>query len=318
MNTIKNLIDCASEKIGYIESNILMEYVLGVDKSYLIINSDEVLDKDKVDKFNDYLESIKNGYPLQYITHKQEFMGLNFYVDEKVLIPQPDTEMLVEETINALNENTEKNNKKVETDSKIRVLDLCTGSGAIAISIANYINQRFTNKNEEAKGYFNFEIVASDISKGALEVAKKNYEELILDNNNENIKDNGNYIQDGQKETNINCKATIDFVQSDMFENIEGKFDIIVSNPPYIKSKEIMTLSKDVQNEPHIALDGGDDGLKFYKIIKNNLNRFLKEQGTVLLEIGYDQKEDMLRLFKGADCIKDLGGNDRVIIYKND
>lgn len=279
MNTIKELIDDASKKIGYIEANLLMEYVLNEDKTYLIVNCDKVIDDNRIKMFNQSLEKIEKGYPIQYITHKQEFMGLRFYVDENVLIPQPDTEILVEEAIKVIK-------KKSTANQDFRMLDLCTGSGAIAISIADYI----INKMKEPIRDIN--IVASDISKDALEVANKNYENIIKDS------------------------ISIDFIESDIFENIEGKFDIIISNPPYIRSEEIKTLSKDVQNEPHLALNGGEDGLKFYKVIKENMDKFLKENGTILLEIGYDQKEDLLGIFGKANCIKDLSGNDRVIIIE--
>lgn len=279
MNTIKELIDDASKKIGYIEANLLMEYVLNEDKTYLIVNFDKVIDDNRIKMFNQSLEKIEKGYPIQYITHKQEFMGLDFYVNENVLIPQPDTEILVEEAIKVIE------NKK-STNQEFRILDLCTGSGAIAISIADYIINKMKEPIRDIK------IVASDISKDALEVANKNYENIIKNS------------------------ISIDFIESDMFENIEDKFDIIVSNPPYIRSEEIKTLSTDVQNEPHLALDGGEDGIKFYKVIKENMNKYLKENGTILMEIGYDQREDLVGMFKGANCIKDLSGNDRVIIIE--
>lgn len=283
MNTIKELIDDASKKIGYIEANILMEYVLNEDKTFLNINFDKVIDTKQVQIFKGLIKKVENGYPLQYITHRQEFMGLEFYVDDNVLIPQPDTEVVVEETIKALENILKHNNKHKE----IRILDLCTGSGAIVISIANYLVNKY---DSETMNQIKF--VASDISKNALEIAKKNCEHIIVKN------------------------ITIDFIESDMFKNIKGTFDIIVSNPPYIRSKEIEHLDKDVQNEPHLALDGGEDGLRFYKIIKENINEFLKDQGELLLEIGYDQKEELIKLFDGSKCIKDLGGNDRVIHLK--
>ncbi len=279
MNTIKSIIDEASKKIGYIESSIILEHVLGMDKPHIIINNNNVIGEEKYDEINYLISKVEKGYPIQYITHKQEFMGLNFYVDENVLIPQPDTEILVEESIKIIE-------KKCTTKQELRILDLCTGSGAIAISIADYI---INNKNESA---VDIKIVASDISEDALEVANKNCENIIKNN------------------------ISIDFVKSDMFKNIEGKFDVIISNPPYIKSEEIKTLSKEVQNEPHIALDGGEDGLKFYKAIKDNMDKHLKENGTLLMEIGYDQKQDLLEIFEEANCIQDLSGNDRVIIIE--
>lgn len=298
--TIKEMIDFASKKTGYIEANKLMEYVLNVDKSYLIINAKKDLDAKCEEIYKTYLKKIEEGYPLQYITKSQEFIGLKFEVNEDVLIPQPDTECLVEEAIKQINILSEKRlskyskvqlekaeesyiNNNLNTD-KIKVLDLCTGSGAIAISIAKYAQ--------------NVKVYASDISDKAIEIAKKNYENII---NNKDKNSNQNKLT---------------FIQSDMFENINEKFDVIVSNPPYIKSNVIQTLSKDVQNEPHIALDGGEDGLKFYRIIRENISRYLKEDGIILLEIGYDQREELLELFEGGECIKDLAGNDRVILWK--
>ena len=197
-------------------------------------------------------------------------MNLNFYVDENVLIPQPDTETLVLQAIKRI---------KQYENNNIKVLDLCTGSGAIAISLA----KEFENKNVQ--------VYASDISDKALEVAKKN-----------------------SKKNDVH----INFINSNMFENIDEKFDIIVSNPPYIETETIKKLSKDVQQEPHIALDGGFDGLEFYKIIASEYEKYLNDNGTLLLEIGYNQKQSVTELFinRNVECIKDLAQNDRVIIVK--
>ena len=196
-------------------------------------------------------------------------MGLDFFVDENVLIPQPDTEILVEEVL------------KISKlyNKKINILDLCTGSGAIAVSLAKYIKD--------------VNIIATDISENAIEIAEKN----AIKNNAEN---------------------KIKFVVSDMFKNIENKFDIIVSNPPYIETKEIEKLSKEVKNEPIIALDGGNDGIKYYKIIADNYNKFLNIGGYLLLEIGYNQGESVSKLFKNSEIKKDLSGNNRVILVKKE
>jgi len=255
---------------GYRLSKMLLKHLLNANDSYILINSDEEIDDDIVNSFKKNIESLKAGIPLQYITNKQEFMGLNFYVDSNVLIPQPDTEILVEEVIGLCKEES-------------NVLDLCTGSGAIGVSIAKNIK--------------NAEVTMSDISDKALEIAKKN---AI---NNEVID---------------KCK----FILSDMFENIEDKFDIIVSNPPYIKTEIITTLNKEVQNEPHLALDGGEDGLYFYKLIAENAYKYLNKDGILALEIGYDQKEEVIELLKKEGryteiyCKKDLAGNYRIIVCR--
>ena len=212
-------------------------------------------------------------------------MKLNFYVDENVLIPQPDTEILVEEIINKYNKNiNECINKEDDTERKIEILDLCTGSGAIGISLAKYIK--------------NSKVTCTDISMKALQVAKLNAEKNLVHKN-------------------------MEFILSDLFENLqERKFDIIVSNPPYIKTEVINKLEKSVQNEPHLALDGGKDGLDFYKIISEESYKFLKLNGEIYLEIGYDQKEEVIKLLENTNkyedivCIKDLAGNDRVVISK--
>ena len=229
---------------------------------------------------------------MQYVTNKQEFMGLEFYVDENVLIPQPDTEILVEEVIDICkNLNAHNNSYKDGNNECIKILDLCTGSGAIGISIA---------KNIE-----NSKITLSDISKKALEVAKQNCKNIIGYTNSEN-------------------SNKIKIIQSDLFENINDKFDIIVSNPPYIKSEVIETLDKEVQNEPKIALDGGKDGLEIYRRIIDESYKYLKLNGYLALEIGYDQKEDVIDLIKNTKKYthiyskKDLAGKDRIVICKKE
>ena len=162
--------------------------------------------------------------------------------------------------------------------TNIKILDLCTGSGAIAVSLA---------KNIE-----NADVVASDISQKALEIANKN---SILNN------------------------VEINFIHSDLYENIKEKFNMIVSNPPYIRTEVIKELSKEVQKEPHIALDGGEDGLKFYKKIIEESKQLLENNGYLLLEIGFDQRKDVIELleknnYKNIYFKKDLGSNDRIVV----
>lgn len=273
---VRNNIDDAS-----LVARELLAHVLGQNKQYLVIHSDDELKEEYRSKFVDCINQIVSGKPLQYITNKQEFMGLNFFVDENVLIPQPDTEVLVEETIKKCISVAELGAEQ----SPIKILDLCTGSGAIAISL-NYV---LAQKN------INAEITASDISTKALDIAKKNNE---LNN------------------------TSVKFAESNLFENIQkNDFDIIVSNPPYIKRKIIETLPCQVQAEPHIALDGGEDGLDFYKKIINQACKYIKN-GYVLLEIGYDQKDEVEGLFRAngryseIETVKDLSNNDRCVIAR--
>ena len=273
--TIKEAINYLHNfNLDNIESRILLKYILKQDDSYIIINSEKDLKENQEKKVINYADKIKNGYPLQYITNSQEFMGLTFYVDDNVLIPQPDTENLV---IVAINKIENKNHEEISKTNKekIKILDLCTGSGAIAVSIKSILKEKV-------------EIIASDISKKAIEVARKNAEKH-----------------------NVQIK----FICSDMFEKINEKFDLIVTNPPYIRSKEIKLLPEEVQKEPHIALDGGLDGLEYYRLIRKNVKKYLKENGTLMMEIGYDQKEDVQKMFEGSKCIKDMENRDRVIIW---
>ena len=271
----KNVLSKNNIEDNVIVTRELLAFVLGVEKQYLVIHLADELNAEDYIKFKENINKLINGKPLQYITNNQEFMGLNFFVNENVLIPQPDTEIIVEETLKKCKELLLKN-------GKIKILDLCTGSGAIAVSLSIFLG-------DEA------EVFASDISTKALEVAKYN---------------------NGKNNTNVR------FIESNLFKNIqEQKFNIIVSNPPYIRSDVINKLSKQVQNEPHLALDGGEDGLKFYKkIIEQSCNYI--ENGYLILEIGYDQKEDVENLLKEnknyseIKTIQGLSGNDRCVIAK--
>ena len=258
----------------FLKSRILLAHILNVEKEYLIIHDDEVLLSLQENEFFEKVNKLCSGVPIQYLTNSQEFMGFNFYVDENVLIPQPDTEILVENVISII-KNLQKSCQK-----EITVLDLCTGSGIVGVCLKKYLQ--------------NVNVLSSDISSNALEIAKKNA-------NLQNVK--------------------IDFIKSDLFENIDEKFDVIVSNPPYIKTDKINELSKEVKNEPRLALDGGQDGLDFYRRIIKESKNFFRKTGYLALEIGYDQKEAVENLFKNfkykeIKIFKDLSDIERVIIGK--
>lgn len=256
-----------------LKSRLIMQYLLNKSRQYLIVHDNEQISKMQEQKYMQLVERIKNGMPIEHITHQKEFMKLNFYVSEDVLIPRQDTEILVEEVIEI--------SKKVNAR---KILDLCTGSGAIGISLAKYIT--------------NSQITAVDISEKALNIAKKN-----------------------AKINNVENQIT--FVKSDLFKSLGVvKFDIIVCNPPYIKSEIIKTLNENVKKEPIIALDGGIDGLDFYRRIINQSYEYLKYGGYLCLEIGYDQKIDVIELIENEKKYifkyskKDLYDNDRIIITK--
>lgn len=256
------------------KARLLLQYILKMPREQIIIYDTKQVSKKEEQEYILNINKLIKGKPLQQITQTQEFMKMNFYVNENVLIPRPDTEVLVEEVI-----------KKAKGMKNPDILDLCTGSGAIAISVAKYI--------ESAKIY------ATDISTKALEVAYKNAK-------------------------NNNVLSKIKFVESDLFSKLNKsiKFDIIVTNPPYIKTQVIETLNKDVRSEPIIALDGGLDGLKFYRRIIKEAYEHMKYNSYLCMEIGYDQKEEVIELieyqkkFTDIYCIKDLYGNDRVIVAR--
>ncbi len=254
-----------------LKSRLIMQYVLNKPRQYLIVYDNQVLTlREEVNYFK-AIKRLTLGEPIQHITHQQEFMKLNFYVNEDVLIPRQDTEILVEEVIKIA--------KKINAKS---ILDMCTGSGAIAVSLAKYLP--------------NTEITAIDISKKSLEIAKKNAKSNEVENQ-------------------------ITFIESDLFDKIPNeKYDIIVSNPPYIKKDVIKTLTKEVQKEPEIALDGGIDGLDFYRKIVKQAENHLKYKGYICLEIGYDQRQDVIKIINderkyiNTYSKKDLYDNDRIVI----
>ena len=275
---IKELINYGTEILinnnvedSYIVAGLLTQKLLNISKVQLIIKSEDEIEAGLENKYKNMVNKVVQGTPLQYITNEQYFYGLKFYVDENVLIPQPDTEILVEEVINIINLFKDKGN--------IKILDMCTGSGCIGISLAKNIK--------------NSKVTLVDISKKALDIAKKNAEE-----------------------NNVN----VEIINSDMFKNINEKYNLIVSNPPYIETSVIKTLSKEVQNEPNLALDGGKDGLEFYRILASKAYKYLEEDGFLIMEIGYNQKEAVTKIleeakkYKNIYSKKDLTGNDRIIV----
>ena len=265
----KGMIMLKSNNVESPKLKARLQYVLDKPRQYIIVYDNKEIDKQQQWQYFVNIEKLTKGIPLQHITHRQEFMKMDFFVDENVLIPRPDTEILVEEVI-----------KIAQKYNSPRILDLCTGSGAIAISLKKFVP--------------NADITAVDISEKALEIAQKNAKKL---------------------ETKIN------FLKSDLFDKLDNKkFDIIVSNPPYIRKDEIKKLSEEVQKEPKIALDGGEDGLDFYRIIAEQAINYLKTGSFLCFEIGYNQKNDVIKIiedeqnYKNTYCKKDLYGNDRIII----
>ncbi len=269
-----------------IDAEELYCFLTGMDKVALFLRANEEVDPETEKKYFDLIARRAERIPLQHITGTQEFMGNTFKVSPDVLIPRQDTETLVEEAARTI-QNTPK--EKLTFMEKLRgvkeweVLDLCCGSGAIGISLAKICS--------------NIKVTASDISSAAIKVATENADDL---------------------------RAKIKFVEGDMFAPHAGKkFDMIVSNPPYIRTAMISILQEEVKtHEPLGALDGGRDGLEFYRIIVDQAADYLKPGGFLMLEIGHDQGEDLRKMLKDdgrytpAEVIKDLPGKDRVVKCK--
>ncbi|MBQ5696634.1 MAG: peptide chain release factor N(5)-glutamine methyltransferase [Clostridium sp.] len=256
-----------------LDTQLLLGKVLQKDKLYLITNKEEEIDKFKEKEFYRLINKRKDKMPIKYILKNAEFMGLDFYVEEGVLIPRGDTEILVEEVL-----------KNITASNQYDICDLCCGSGAIGISIATLRE----NTKIDLIDYY-------DIPE---KVTKKNINKHKL-------------------------SSRVEFIKSDLLEEaikLEKKYDILVSNPPYIKEEVIETLMDDVKNyEPHTALSGGNDGLYFYRKIVEDSDKILKENGILAFEIGHDQGEEVSALmtqkgYKGVRVIKDLAGLDRVVL----
>ena len=274
MNKIKNVLTkyktILKEK-GFdtysLDVEVLLMEVTGFDKTKLYINTDYELTDSQFKKFENLFNRRLKNEPIAYIIGKCEFMGLMFMLNNDTLIPRPDTEILVEKAINIINENNFKT-----------ALDIGTGSGAIAISLAKYCN---------------INVDAVDINENALKMATQN--------------------------SSLNNIKNVNFIQSDVFENVDKKYNIIVSNPPYIQTELIQTLDKNVKDyEPIRALDGGEDGLYFYKKITKDAKKYLLDDGYLMYEIGHDQAQDVKKImeqnnFFNINVLKDLAGLDRVV-----
>lgn len=265
-----------------IDAEILMCHMLSFNKTQLFIKSPSLLDEKSCEEYFKLIDIRAGGMPVQYITGVQEFMGIPFKVNENVLIPRQDTETLVEEVISMLQKGL-RNIKK--PSGGYQVLDLCCGSGAIGVSLCKHVN--------------NVKVTAADISKKALEVAKENAQRAGVE-------------------------KRIRFAESDLFGSLRkglggSKFHLIVSNPPYIESSVIPTLQREVAlHEPMLALDGGEDGLDFYRRIFADAPSYLRKNGMLYLEMGHNQAAALTALaletgkFEDIRIIRDLAGLDRV------
>ncbi len=242
----------------------LLEHVSGMSRADFFLHGEDEVSESQAESYRILIERRKSHIPLQHLTGTQEFMGMEFRVNEDVLVPRQDTELLVENLLPVI-------------DGK-RVLDLCTGSGCIGISLAKLGKP--------------ISVDAADLSKKALTVAKENAGIL---------------------------QVSIHFMESDLFDAIEGKYDIIVSNPPYIASDVVENLMPEVkEHEPAMALDGGADGLEFYRRIAQEAPAHLTSEGMLWLEIGYDQGISVPEIlqqqgYRKIRCLKDLCGLDRVV-----
>lgn len=245
---------------------IALSYLLDKSRNFILLNDGKDLNDKTSDKLSDIINMVEEGYPIQYALGVWNFYGLDFLTDKRALIPRPETELLVEKIIKA-------------SIKKNKILDIGTGTGAIAISLAYNLKKS--------------QVDALDISEKAIELAKENKKKIGVDN--------------------------VDFFVSNLFSQVEKKYNIIVSNPPYINKKDYENLDKLLFYEPKNALVGGNDGLFFYKKIITEAKNYLKDDGYIFLEIGYDQKEDIENLlkentYKNIESYKDYNGFDRIVL----
>ncbi len=261
-------LQAAGVKAANTDARLLLEFVCQTGMNTLFSHPDKEISKEEEILYKEFILRRKKGEPVQYITGEQEFMGLNFKTDPSTLIPRLDTESVVEDALSELHDG-------------MRILDLCTGSGCILLSLLKYSNDCIG--------------IGTDISAKAVELAQLNSQRLGIE-------------------------AT--FLQGDLFEGVEGKFDMILSNPPYIETAVIETLDDEVRKfEPMSALDGGEDGLVFYRRIAKEAKRYLKRGAVLIFEIGYNQGESVPGILseEGYQEIvvkKDLAGLNRTVMAK--
>lgn len=276
-----------------LDARLLLEHVCHSDRNALLVHGDREVEPQLAEQYLELIAKRCEHIPLQHLTGYQDFMGLTFKVSDKVLIPRQDTEILVEEVMKELHDG-------------MRILDMCTGSGCILISLLHYSN--------DCQG------VGADISREALAVAEENACRIL------GRQQNGEGKPDCTKRTvcelpseHVALPEEISLIYSDLFEQIEGKFDLIVSNPPYIRTDVIATLMPEVRDhEPVQALDGLADGLHFYRKIIEESRGYLQHGGMLYFEIGFDQAQDVSRLMEEAGfveikVVQDYAGLDRVV-----
>ena len=254
-----------------LDARLLLEAVCGTNRNDLLVHGEQPVEPEAEEKYFGWIGKRAGRIPLQQLTGEQDFMGLTFTVNENVLIPRQDTEILVEEVLKELHDG-------------MRILDMCTGSGCILLSLLHYSN--------DCEG------LGVDLSAEALEVAGRNVLKVLTPEKAEHAH----------------------FLQSDLFEKVEGKFEIIVSNPPYIASVEIEKLMPEVRDhEPRMALDGTEDGLHFYRRIIKEAGKHLVNSGMLFFEIGYDQGQAVSELmrtggYREVQVVQDYAGLDRVVL----
>ncbi len=282
MYTIKSLLKKAVNLLReintgteFLDAEVLLMHFLQVDRVRLIVDSEKSVEPSIADQFLHAIEARKSGKPVQYITHKQEFMGMELFVKEDVLIPRSDTEIVVEKAI-----------ELIKSREKPIIIDMCTGSGAIAVSMAYNMKDAM--------------VYAIDLSDEAISCCKENINRYHL-----------------------NDRVTP--YQGNLFEAIEkldlkGKVDMIISNPPYIPTSDIESLGINVKDfEPHLALDGGTDGVDFYRAITKQAPKYLKNGGMLVYEIGYNQGQEIVKLIQESDfyenveITRDLASLDRCV-----
>lgn len=279
MQTYKELLSYGRKELrenqidnGEYDAWLLLEYVCGINRTWYFIHEDDTVSEEQINIYIEMIRKRKNHVPLQQLTHEAYFYGMKFYVNENVLIPRQDTEVLVEEVL-----------KEAEKKENLQIMDMCTGSGCILLSLLANL--------KHALG------IGADLSEKALEVAKRNGQELGIE---------------------------ASWINSNLFDRVLGEYDIIVSNPPYIETAVIDGLMDEVKNhEPRMALDGDEDGLFFYRRISEEAGEYLKPGGLLAFEIGYNQGEAVSRLMKenhyrDIRVVKDLSGLDRVVLGKKD